>query len=141
MSQAPHLLCSGGTTQTQTGNSAGARYDIRTAEVGLKIKNPLPTFLDGLEGVVGFDELDGVSDLLALQDVIVQAEVRDGQLKDLIVPRGVLLEDGACGRRKRKVNGAQMQKLTTERSIGHVICSDETRRNEIFCSFGRNVGP
>lgn len=53
------------------------------------------TFLHGLERVVGLDELDGVRDLLALQDVVTQAEVGHGELEHLIVPHGILFEDGA----------------------------------------------
>lgn len=53
------------------------------------------TFLHGLEGVVGLDELDGVRDLLTLQDVVTQAEVGHGELEHLIVPHRVLLKDGA----------------------------------------------
>lgn len=55
------------------------------------------TFLDCLKGVVGFNIFYGVGDFLALQNVIVEAEVRDRQLKHLIIPCCVLLKNGTCG--------------------------------------------
>ena len=55
------------------------------------------TFLHCLEGVVGLNKFYGVGDFLTLQNVIVEAEVGDGQLEDLIVPHSVLLENGTCG--------------------------------------------
>lgn len=55
-----------------------------------------PTFLHRLERVVGLDEFDGVCDLLALQDVIAETEVRHGELEHLIIPHGVLLKYGTC---------------------------------------------
>lgn len=55
------------------------------------------TFLHRLERVVWLNKFYGVGDFLTLQNVIVEAEVRDGQLKDLIVPHGILLENGTCG--------------------------------------------
>ncbi len=38
-----------------------------------------------------------MGDFLALQNVIVEAEVRDRQLKHLIIPCCVLLKNGTCG--------------------------------------------
>lgn len=55
------------------------------------------TFLDCLKGVVGFNILYGVGDFLTLQNVIVEAEVRDRQLKHLIIPCRVLLKNSTCG--------------------------------------------
>lgn len=60
------------------------------------------TFLHGLEWVVGLNELDGVCDLLALQDVVTQAEVGHGELEHLIVSHCILLEDGAWGEKKTR---------------------------------------
>lgn len=52
------------------------------------------TFLHGLKWIVGLDDLDGVGDLLALQDIIVEAQVGNGQLEDPVVLGRVLLKDG-----------------------------------------------
>lgn len=49
-----------------------------------------------MKGVVGFYQLDGVSDLLALQDVIVEAEVGHRLLEDLVVLGRVAFEDRTC---------------------------------------------
>lgn len=59
------------------------------------------TFLHGLERVVGFDEFDGVRDLLTLQHVVAQAEVGHGQLEHFVVSGCVLLKDGAWMTRMR----------------------------------------
>lgn len=56
------------------------------------------TFLHGLKRVVGLDDLDGVGDLLALQDIIVEAQVGYGQLEYPVVLGRVLLEDGTWRR-------------------------------------------
>lgn len=62
----------------------------------MKVKNNNSlTFLNRLEGVVRLNKFYGVCDFLALQNVIVEAEVGDGQLEDLVIPLCILLEDGA----------------------------------------------
>ena len=57
------------------GNSAGLQYCARgrPGPVSPGYRGRPLTFLHGLERIVGLDDLDGVSDLLALQDVIVEA--------------------------------------------------------------------
>lgn len=60
------------------------------------------TFLDRVEGVVGFYEFDGVGDLLALQDVIVEAQVRHRLLEDLVVLGRVAFKDGTCWEGKKE---------------------------------------
>lgn len=52
------------------------------------------TFLDRLERVVRLNKFHRVGDFLALQNVVVQAQVRDGKLEYLIISHGVFLEDG-----------------------------------------------
>lgn len=60
------------------------------------------TFLNCLEGVIRLNKFYGVCDFLALQNVIVEAEVWDGQLENLVIPRCILLEDGAFRGKKKK---------------------------------------
>lgn len=54
-----------------------------------------PTFLDRLEGVVAINKFDGDGDLLRLQDLIVQVEVRHRQSEHLVIFPCRLIKDGA----------------------------------------------
>lgn len=67
------------------------------------------TFLHRLERVVGLDEFNRVCDLLALQDIITQTEVRHGELEHLIVPHCVLLKYRAWTRgnkQRERISGS-----------------------------------
>lgn len=75
-------------------------------------KRPL-TFLHGLKRVVGLDDLDGVGDLLALQDIIIEAQVGYGQLEHPVVFGRVLLEDGTWRRGGVKTRPGEELSLPT----------------------------
>lgn len=52
------------------------------------------TFLHRMEGVVGLYELDGVSDFLALEDVVIEVQIRYRLLEHLVVLGSIAFENG-----------------------------------------------
>lgn len=50
-----------------------------------------------MEGVVGLDELDGVGDLLALEDVVIEVQIRHRLLEHLVVLGSIAFKNGTCG--------------------------------------------
>ena len=72
------------------------------------------TLLDGLKRVVRLDEFYGVGYFLALQNVIAETEVGDGQLEDFVIPRWALLEYGTCWNRKSSMCQYNHSRITNE---------------------------
>lgn len=52
------------------------------------------TFLHRMEGVVGLYELDGVSDFLALENVVIEVQIRHRLLEHLVVLGSIAFENG-----------------------------------------------
>lgn len=52
------------------------------------------TFLHRMEGVVGLYELDGVSDFLALENVVIEVQIRHRLLEHFIVLGSIAFENG-----------------------------------------------
>lgn len=59
------------------------------------------TFLDRLERVVPVHKLHGDGDLLRLQDLVVEVEVRHSHAEHLVILPGRLIKDGPFGKRKK----------------------------------------
>lgn len=50
-----------------------------------------------MEGVVGLYELDGVGDFLALEDIVIEVQIRHRLLEHLVVLGSIALKNGTCG--------------------------------------------
>lgn len=89
-----------------------------------------------MEGVVGLYELNGVSDFLALEDVVIEVQIRHRLLEHLVVLGSIAFENGTCrgGRRQRvrrartRVSEAQPGRPRTPGSPRAVHSSHGPRR-------------
>lgn len=61
-----------------------------------------------MEGVVSLYELDGVSDFLALEDVVIEVQIRHRLLEHLVILGSIAFENGTCrGGRQQRVRRAR----------------------------------